>query len=147
MQRPTQLVAHHSNTEGVRELCSVERFPDAWANWRCFIRRGASTEGALHQLCGLKDPRWYPSQRPSNALKLARLLVDAGEDVNAVRNGRLRTKMVPLRGGTVLGPSDRVTRDAKTTTLYIFSCHEALRRTGTRGSGGARTGRRRTRKV
>ena len=63
------------------------------------IRRGASTEGALHQLCGLED---FP-----RAVEIARLLVDAGEDVNAVRERRHDTKMVPLRDA-VLGPSDGV---------------------------------------
>ena len=74
------------------------------------IRRGASTEGALHQLCGLED---FP-----RAVEIARLLVDAGEDVNAVRERRHDTKMVPLRDAVFNGYDDVVhlllSRGAKT---------------------------------
>ena len=62
------------------------------------LRHGASTEGALHQLCRIKGSSIVPfTKGPSEALQLARLLVDAGEDVNAVRDGPYGTKMVPLR--------------------------------------------------
>ena len=74
------------------------------------IRRGANTEGALHQLCCLKE---FP-----RAVEIARLLVDAGEDVNAVRERRHDTKMVPLRDAVFNGYDDVVhlllSRGAKT---------------------------------
>ena len=77
------------------------------------IRRGANTEGALHQLCSLKD---FP-----RAVEIARLLVDAGEDVNAVRHGRQRLPwgdMRPLRDAVFNGYDDVVhlllSRGAKT---------------------------------
>ena len=74
------------------------------------IRRGANTEGALHQLCCLKE---FP-----RAVEIARLLVDAGEDVNAVRERWFGTKMVPLRDAVVHNNKDVVhlllSRGAKT---------------------------------
>ena len=77
------------------------------------IRRGANTEGALHQLCSLKD---FP-----RAVEIARLLVDAGADVNAVRHGRQRLPwgdMRPLRDAVFNGYDDVVhlllSRGAKT---------------------------------
>ena len=83
------------------------------------IRRGANTEGALHQLCSLKD---FP-----RAVEIARLLVDAGEDVNAVRHGRQRLPwgdMRPLRDAVFNGYDDVVhfllSRGAKTDWFETF---------------------------
>ena len=96
------LISRGASTEGaLKEVCSVEEvegYPGRVEMAQLLLRHGASTEGALHQLCRLKGSSTVPfTKGPSEALQLARLLVDAGEDVNAVRDGPYGTKMVPLR--------------------------------------------------
>ena len=96
------LISRGASTEGaLKEVCSVEEvegYPGRVEMAQLLLRHGASTEGALHQLCRLKGSSIVPfTKGPSEALQLARLLVDAGVDVNAVRDGPYGTKMVPLR--------------------------------------------------
>ena len=96
------LISRGASTEGaLKEVCSVEEvegYPGRVEMAQLLLRHGASTEGALHQLCRVKGSSIVPlTKGPSEALQLARLLVDAGEDVNAVRDGPYGTKMVPLR--------------------------------------------------
>ena len=106
------LISRGASTEGaLKEVCSVEEvegYPGRVEMAQLLLRHGASTEGALHQLCRVKGSSIVPlTKGPSESLQLARLLVDAGEDVNAVRDGPYGTKMVPLRDA-VLGPSGGV---------------------------------------